>query len=113
MDYFIDAKNKRLGRLASEIAILLQGKQHPSYEPRLLGNDRVMVKNITSLTVGGKKFFDKIYYHHTGYPGALKERSYREVFAKNPRWVLQHAVRLMLPKNRLRAKRLRRLVIEK
>lgn len=111
-DYIIDAKNKRLGRLASEIAVILQGKKNPDYEPRLSGSDRVIVKNADKITLSGKKFKQKVYYHHTGYIGHLKEKKFAEVFAKNPAWVLHHAVRLMLPKNRLRVKRLKRLIIE-
>lgn len=110
--YTIDAKGKKLGRLASEIAVILQGKKNPSYEPRLEGDDQVVVNNIQGITLTGKKASDKIYYHHTGPLGHLKERTYKEVFQKNPAWVLRHAVNLMLPKNRLRAKRMKKLIIE-
>lgn len=112
MDHIIDAKNKRLGRLASSIAMILQGKHRASYEPRLAGTDRVVVKNITKVTLSGSKPTQKIYYRHAGKLGHLKQRTYREVFEKKPEWVLRNAVRLMLPKNRLQRLRLRRLIIE-
>ncbi|MDP3052588.1 MAG: 50S ribosomal protein L13 [bacterium] len=113
MDYIFDAKNKKLGRLASEIAIILQGKKNPDYEPRLPGTDRVIVKNITAIEVSGKKEEQKIYYHQTaGYLGHLKKKTYREVFAKEPARVLRLAVLRMLPKNKLQIKRMKRLIIE-
>lgn len=113
MDTIIDAKHKRLGRLASEIAIILQGKKDPNYDPKNEGTGRVVIKNASELTVSGKKALQKIYYKHTGPLGHLKERTYKDQFAKDPAWVLQHAVRLMLPKNKLAARRLKRLVVEK
>ncbi|MDI6820961.1 MAG: 50S ribosomal protein L13 [Patescibacteria group bacterium] len=113
MDYIIDAKNKRLGRIASEIAVILQGKKHPQYEPRLAGNDRVIVKNLKQVTLSGKKTLQKVYYRHSGPLGHLKEKKFKDVFQKSPAWVLRHAVNSMLPKNRLRAKRMIRLIIER
>ena len=115
MDYILDAKNKKLGRLASEIAVILQGKKNPDYNPKDLGADRVIVKNIGAIEVSGqKKAKQKVYYHQTaGYLGHLRKRTYREVFAKNPTRVLRMAVLRMLPKNRLQAKRIKRLIFEK
>ncbi len=113
MDYTIDAKGKRLGRLASEIAVILQGKKDPSYEPRLAGSGRVVVKNAGKMQFTGKKLEQKTYYKHTGPLGHLKERTLGEKFEKDPAWVLRNAVRLMLPKNRLQKLRLNRLVVEK
>ena len=112
MDYTFDAKNRRLGLLASEIAVILQGKNKASYDPKDEGDAKVLVKNIKELEIGGNKALQKIYYRHTGPLGHLKERKYKDTFAKKPDWVLRNAVRLMLPKNRLNAKRLKRLVIE-
>ena len=112
MDYTLDAKNKPLGRLASEIATILQGKKHAAYEPRLLGTDRVIVKNADKVVLTGRKPAQKVYYKHTGKLGHLKETKFKDAFAKNPKWVLQHAVNLMLPKNKLRAKRMRQLIFE-
>jgi large subunit ribosomal protein L13 len=112
MDYIIDATNQKLGRLASKIALILQGKLNVDYEPRLTGKDRVIIKNASKIMVSGKKYRQKTYYHHTGYMGHLKKKSFREVFLKSPEKVLYKAVYNMLPKNRLRQKRLNRLIIE-
>ena len=112
MDFIIDAKNRPLGRVSTEIALLLQGKHTPKYEPNRSGSDRVLVKNIKDIKVTGNKYEGKVYYRHTGYMGHLKEATYRQKFEKNPAWVLRHSVRGMLPKNFLRSKRLKRLVIE-
>lgn len=112
MNYTIDAKNKSLGRLASEIAVILQGKKDPRYHPRIAGDDRVLVKNLKQVKLTGKKFLQKVYYRHTGPLGHLKIRKYQDVFAKKPEWVLRRAVRLMLPKNKLQAKRMKNLIIE-
>ncbi|MDD5547525.1 MAG: 50S ribosomal protein L13 [Candidatus Pacebacteria bacterium] len=113
MDYIIDAKSKRLGRVASEIAVILQGKKNPHYNPRLAGEGTVTVKNVDQLQFSGGKETKKIYYRHTGYMGHLKETKLKEMFEKSPAKVLQLAVERMLPKNFLRAKRMRRLIIEK
>ena len=112
MEHIIDAKHKKLGRLASQIASILQGKHTPAYNPRLPGDARVVVKNVRGLDIASKKAEQKVYYRHTGPLGHLKERRLRDVLAKKPAWALRNAVRLMLPKNRLQAVRLRRLTIE-
>ncbi len=113
MEYVIDAKNQKLGRLASQIALMLQGKLSASYNPRLVGADKVIVKNASHIVVTGQKETKKIYYRHTGYMGHLKERSYEEAFSRSPEKVLQLAVSRMLPKNWIRQDRMNRLVIEK
>jgi large subunit ribosomal protein L13 len=110
MDYHIDAKDKILGRLASEIAVILQGKKSLKYERRLLGGDKVYVENVKNLKVTGRKYKEKIYYRHTGYMGHLKEKTFEQVFAKDPRKVLRQAVRRMLPKNFLNQKRMKNLI---
>ena len=110
MDYHIDAKNKILGRVASEIAVILQGKKNPKYEPRLVGDDKVFVKNYKDIKLTGKKFKEKIYYRHTGYMGHLRKKTFEQVFGKDPKRVLREAVRRMLPKNFLNAKRLKNLI---
>lgn len=110
MDYHIDAKNKIMGRLASEIALILQGKKSPSYNPRLVGGDKVFVKNYKDVSFTGKKWKDKIYYKHTGYMGHLREKTLSQVYEKDPRRILREAVRRMLPKNFLNARRLKNLV---
>ena len=112
MDYTIDAKNQNMGRLATEIATILQGKKSPNYEPRLAGEDRVIVKNIDGMTISGKKESDKVYYHHSGYMGGIKDETYAEVVAKKGKQeVLRRAVMRMLPKNRLQVPRMKRLII--
>ncbi len=113
MEHTIDAKGKRLGRLASEIAVILQGKKYPNYERRTAGKDKVTVKNIKFIQISGKKYEEKDYHRHSGPLGHLKTETYKQKFTKNPAWVLEHAVRLMLPKNRLQKPRLKRLIIEK
>mgnify|MGYP001613687982 FL=1 len=111
-NHTIDAKNKPLGRLATEIVTLLQDKNLPSYAPHKEGTNKVVVKNVHLLKVTGKKASQKVYRHYSNRPGNLKERKYEDVFAKNPEKVLLNAVSGMLPKNRLRVPRLKRLIIE-
>lgn len=110
--YTIDAKGKKLGRLASEIAVILQGKKDPAYEKRLAGKDAVLVKNIAAIEITGKKYETKTYYRHSTRIGALKKQTYDRIFEKDPSWILRHAVRLMLPKNRLAKTRMKKLIIE-
>src|SRR3989304_1448085 len=112
MQYTIDATNKKLGRLASEIAVILQGKKNPKYEPRLEGEDKVIVKNIDKLEINPKKMEQKIYYRHTTQIGHLKEQSLRLFLEKKgPAGVLRKVVREMLPENKLRIRRMKRLII--
>lgn len=110
MDYTIDGKKKRLGRLASEIAVILQGKKSVAYEPRLVGGDRVLLTHWDKVTIGGTKEKNKVYYRHTGYMGHLKELTFEQAWAKDPKNVIREAVRRMLPKNFLNQKRLNNLV---
>ena len=112
-DYTIDCTKKRFGRVASEIALILQGKKNPSYNPRLEGEDRVIVKNVDKLTFSGSKEDQKKYYSHTTQIGHLKERKFKDVAAKHGRgYILKKAVLQMLPKNKLAAKRILRMIIE-
>ncbi len=113
MEHVIDAKNQTLGRLATKIALILQGKLSASYNPRLPGTDKVVVKNAGQIVVTGQKETKKIYYRHTGYMGHLRERTYKEAFARSPEKVLKMAVSRMLPKNWIRQDRMNRLVVEK
>jgi len=110
MDYHIDAKNKILGRLASDVAVILQGKKNPKYEQRLAGGDKVFLKNYKDIAFTGRKRKQKVYYRHTGYVGHLKKRTLEQAMQKDPRWVLREAVRRMLPKNSLNSKRLKNLI---
>jgi len=112
-DYIIDAKNQTLGRLSSNIALILQGKDSPSYNPRLVGENRITVKNANLIKVTGRKENQKTYYRHTGYIGNLKAIKFQDMLQKDPARVLRMAVKGMLPKNRLLDKRLKRLIIEK
>lgn len=112
MDYIIDVTNKPLGRVATEISTVLQGKHTASFAPRLAGDTTIIVKNITRIKVSGRKASQKLYRRHTGYPGGLRTRVYEDVFANSPKEVLLKAVYGMLPANRLRAVRLKRLIIE-
>jgi large subunit ribosomal protein L13 len=112
MEKVINAKNKKLGRLASEIAVILQGKTSARYDPKNSGSDTVIVENVKDIVVTGRKASQKIYYRHTGPLGHLKEKKFKDVFEKNPAWVLRKAVFRMLPKNRLRVKRMKRLIIK-
>ncbi len=109
----LDAKDRTLGRLSSEIARLLQGKDSPGFAPNKLTDVKVAVKNAHLIKLTGAKPSQKVYYRHTGRPGHLKTIKHRDIFAKNPEWVVRHAVLGMLPKNRLRAKRIKNLVFEK
>jgi len=113
MEYIIDAKNQTLGRLSTKIAILLQGKNKSAYDPSRIVKDSVIVKNAKLIKLTGNKAKTKIYQRHTGYMGHLRTAKYSEVYAKHPERILESAVRGMLPKNFLRDKRMRLLVIEK
>ena len=108
----INATNKVLGRLATEIAILLRGKHKPDYAPYKDIGDFVVVKNAEKIKLTGKKIDQKIYYHHSGYLGGLKELPLKKLFEKNPGEVIKKAVFGMLPKNKLRAELIKRLKFE-
>ena len=105
----IDAENKSPGRLASEIAVLLRGKNKPTFEPHRDMGDIVLVDNVDKMKITGKKLDQKKYYSHSGYPGGLKEKGLDELMEDNPEEVLRRAVFGMLPKNKLRAKQIKRL----
>lgn len=109
--YLIDAEGQVLGRLASEIARRLRGKHKPIYTPYVDTGDFVIVVNAGKVSLTGKKMSDKVYYHHSGYPGGLKETSVAKMLQDNPEKVLLFAVRGMLPKNSLGRKMLKKLKI--
>lgn len=111
-NHIVDATNKALGRIASEITLLLRGKHKSDFSPSRDMGDFVTVKNIGKIKFTGKKREQKKYYHHTGYIGSLKEVSLKKLFKRNPAQVLRKAVLGMLPKNRLRARMIKRLKIE-
>ncbi len=99
--YVIDAENKTLGRMASEIASRLKGKHKPIYTPHVDTGDYIVVINAEKLRVTGNKRQNKMYHHHTGYIGNLKSISLEKLLDKAPERVLQHAVKGMLPRNPL------------
>ncbi|HPV70294.1 MAG TPA: 50S ribosomal protein L13 [Candidatus Magasanikbacteria bacterium] len=109
----IDATDQILGRLATLVATLLQGKNKPDYIPNVDSGDIVIIKNASKIRVTGNKYSDKIYKHHSNYPGGLKERAFKDVLAKDASEIIRLAVSRMLPKNKLKDKRLKRLKIEK
>lgn len=99
--YVVDAEGKTLGRLASEVAKVLRGKHKPIFTPHIDTGDYVIVVNAEKVKVTGKKLNQKIYYHHSGYVGGMKETTLKEMLAKKPERVLEHAVKGMLPKGPL------------
>jgi len=107
--YKIDAKNKTLGRLATEIAVILRGKNKPDFLPHKLSNNKVIVFNVKEIKISGNKLKNKKYYRHSGYPGGIKEENYETIFSKNPCEPLKRAVYGMLPTNKLRPKMLKNL----
>lgn len=107
--YLIDASKLPLGKLAVIIADKLMGKSKVTYTPHIDNGDYVVVINAKDLVVTGNKMTDKKYYRHSGYPGNLKTLKLEEVIAKDPAFVIQSAVKGMLPKNKLTANRLARL----
>lgn len=109
MIYKIDATNRKLGRLAAEVAVLLRGKNKPDFLPYKLSNNKVLVFNTSKIVISGRKFRNKKYYHHSSYLGSLKEKTYKELFEKNPSEPLKRAVYGMLPKNKLRDKMIKNL----
>lgn len=99
--YVVDAEGKTLGRLASEVANVLRGKNKPTYTPHIDTGDYVIVVNAEKIQVTGKKLDQKIYYHHSDYVGGMKETTLREMMAKKPEKVVELAVKGMLPKGPL------------
>ena len=99
--YVVDAEGKTLGRLASEVANVLRGKNKPIYTPHIDTGDYVIVVNAEKVKVTGKKLDQKIYYHHSDYVGGMKETTLREMLAKKPEKVVELAVKGMLPKGPL------------
>lgn len=110
--YEFDATGQTVGRLATQISRLLQGKHKASYLPNVDSGDTVHILNIRNLRFSGKKIDQKVYYRHSGYLGGLKTTPIRAVMATKPDEVLRKAVKQMLPKNRLQNERLKRLIIK-
>ena len=109
--HVVDARGQIVGRLASQIAMILRGKTKPLYTPHADTGDFVVVVNAAEARFTGKKLDDKIYYRHSGYMGGLKATTARQMFKSKPEEVLRTAVRGMLPKNSLGRRMLRKLKI--
>ena len=99
--YVVDATNIPLGRVASQVAAVLRGKNKPIYTPHVDTGDYVIVINTDKMILTGNKLEDKKYFHHSGYPGGIKEATYKDLMSKKSDFVLEKAVKGMLPKNSL------------
>ncbi len=109
--WVVDATDQTLGRLSAKLAMILQGKNKPVYTPHMDTGDFVVVVNVEKMRVTGRKLDQKIYYRHTGYAGGQKATSMRDMMERHPDRVLTHAVKGMLPKNRLSSAQLKKLKI--
>ena len=107
----IDAEEQTLGRLATEIARVLRGKDKPQYTPHVDTGDFVVVVNAEKVVVTGRKAEQKVYYRHSGYPGGLKKTSYEEMLERKPTEILRRAVKGMMPKTRLGRQQFKKLKI--
>lgn len=109
--YVVDAENKVLGRLATEIASRLRGKHKPTFSPFMDNGDFIIVTNADKIQLTGNKLEDKKYYRHTGYMGGIKEASAKELLEKHPTDLITKAVKGMLPKNKLGRAQLKKLKV--
>jgi len=109
--YVVDASGQTLGRLATQIARIVRGKHKPIYSPSVDVGDYVIVINADKIHVTGQKLDQKMYYRHSGYPGGLTEVPLRRMLETHPTRVIEHAVRGMLPKNRLGRKMIKKLKV--
>ena len=107
--YIVDADGMTLGRLASQVAAILRGKNKPTFTPHVDTGDHVIVINAAKVVLSGKKLDQKVYYHHSGYAGGLKETKYRKLMAEKPEFAVKHAVIGMLPKGPLGRQMARKL----
>lgn len=107
----IDASGKILGRLASEVATILMGKSKPMFVPYLDTGDLVVVTNASKVKMSGKKMQTKTYTRHSGYPGGLKVETFDKMIVRKPEFVIEHAVRGMLPHNKLGEKMFKKLTV--
>lgn len=111
--HIIDAQDQILGRLSSKVAMLLMGKHKANYVPYLDTGDLVIVTNAEKIKVTGKKPAQKIYTRHSGYPGGLKQETFAKLMEKDPRKIIEHAVRGMLPKTKLGKMMIKKLTVLK
>ena len=109
--YVIDAEGKALGRVATQVALMLRGKHKPTFTPHVDTGDYIIVVNTDKIILTGRKLDEKIYYHHTGYPGGLKETKYRDLMATKSDFAFKKAVRGMLPKGPLGNKMFKKLKV--
>ena len=109
--YVVDATDETLGRLASRVAHVLEGKHKPSYTPNLDSGDHVIVLNASRISVTRDKLESKVYVRHSGYPAGLKQETLGHLLQRRPEEVIRRAVKGMLPRNRLGAQQLRKLKI--
>ncbi len=111
MEHKIDATNQSFGRLASKTAYILRGKTNLNYQPHLMPQDSVVIENILKIKFTGKKMEKKLYHRHSKYPGSIKTRTLKERWVKNPAATFKKTVLDMLPKNKLRNKIIKNLII--
>ena len=109
--WVVDAESETLGRMATKISLILQGKRKRTYTPHVDVGDFVVVVNAEKVKLTGNKLDGKIYYHHTGYPGGIKSRTAGQMLEKFPERVVQLAVKRMLPQNKLGSRMLKRLKV--
>ncbi|MCK8522477.1 50S ribosomal protein L13 [Aquimarina sp. D1M17] len=107
----VDAEGQTLGRLSSVVAVLLRGKHKPSFTPHVDCGDNVVITNAAKINLTGKKWTDKSYIRHTGYPGGQRSLTAQELYDKNPERLIEKAVKGMLPKNKLGAALFRNLKV--
>ena len=111
--YVVDASDKILGRLATKIADRIRGKDKPTFTPHTDGGDYVVVINAEKIYVTGKKFDDKKYYKHSLYPGGLKTKVFKDIIEDKPEYIIEEAVKGMLPKNKLGKQMFKKLKVYK
>jgi large subunit ribosomal protein L13 len=111
--YVVDAEGKTLGRLASQVASILRGKNKPIFTPNVDTGDFVIIINAEKVVLTGNKLDKKMYRHHSLYPGGLKETSYRKLIATKPEFLVHHAIKGMLPKGPLGSQMLKKLKVYK
>ena len=112
MEHTLDASNQSLGRLATQVATLLRGKNLPSYQPHIFADIKVTITNLDKARFTGRKMKTKTYYRYSGYPGGLSERTLEEAWKRSPREVFRMNVRGMLPDNKTRSKYLKNLLFK-
>lgn len=109
--YVVDAKDQVLGRLAARIARVIRGKEKPIFTPNMDTGDFVVVINADQVRMTGKRELQKTYFRHSGYPGGVRITAFSDLVVKDPEFVIQHAVKGMLPKNRLGKKLIKKLKV--